>query len=71
MTRFANEGVRADQPFVDLMKAHKDGFARFKGDIKEYVAKHWVGHYNPLGNHCCANAIRPSLLARLNPKPWS
>ena len=82
VTRFAKEGVRADQPFVDfmtkrgapfvdLMKAHMDDFAHYKGDIKEYVAKHWVGHYNPLGNYFCAHAIRPYLLALLNPKPLS
>lgn len=78
--RFVKEGVRADQPFVDfmkqralpvvdLMKAHVDDFALFKGDIKDYLAKHWIGHYNPLGNHFCANAILPQLVELLDPKP--
>ena len=44
-------------------------FALFKGDIKDYVAKHWVGHYNPRGNFFCAQAILPRLIEMLNPKP--
>lgn len=82
VTRFAKEGVRADQPFVDyltkrgqpfvdLMKDHMDDFARYKTDIKDYVAKHWVGHYNPRGNQFCAFAMLPKLVAMLNPKPMS
>lgn len=82
VTRFAKEGVRADQPFVDFMKrrgqpfvdlmqAHMDDFAPYKTGIEDYVAKHWVGHYNPRGNQFCAFAILPKLLERLNPKPLS
>ncbi len=78
--RYLKEGVRVDQPFVDflqqrslpvvdLMKAHQDDFASFKGSTKEYVAKYWIGHYTPLGNHFCANAIRPQLVKLLEPKP--
>ena len=80
VSRFVTEGVRADQPFVDfmkrrglpvvdLMKAHMDDFALFKGDIKDYLAKHWVGHYNPRGNQFCANTIRQPLIDLLEPKP--
>jgi len=82
VTRFAKEGVRADQPFVDfmkqrgqpfidLMKDHMDDFAQYRSDIKDYVAKHWVGHYNPRGNQFCAFAILPKLVELLNPKPMS
>jgi hypothetical protein len=78
--QYAKDGVRADQPFVDflkqsglpvvdLMKAHIDNFALFKGSIQEYVTKYWIGHYNPLGNHFCADAIRPQLVEMLEPKP--
>ena len=80
VTRFATEGVRADQPFVefmkqrgqpfvDLMQAHMDDFGQYKSDIKDYVAKHWVGHYNPRGNQFCAFAILPKLVELLAPKP--
>jgi hypothetical protein len=58
-------------PFVDLMKEHLDDFAQYQSDIKDYVAKHWVGHYNPRGNHFCAFAILPALIALLDPKPMS
>ncbi len=80
VSRFVKEGVRADQPFVDfmtrrglpfvdLMKDHMDDFALFKGDIKDYLARFWVGHYNPRGNHFCANAILPKLVELLEPRP--
>jgi len=82
VARFATEGVRADQafvdflqqrklPVVDLMQAHVDDFALFKGEIKAYLAKHWIGHYNPLGNFFCASAILPPLVELLDPKPLS
>jgi len=80
--RFLQEEVRADQPFVDwlkwrsspvvdLLEAHKADFAQFKGDLKSYLAKFWVGHYNPHGNHFCAFAILPKLLEMLEPKPMA
>ena len=80
VTRFAREGVRADQSFVDFLKRrsspvvdlmceHMSDFGQFKGDIKDYVAKHWVGHYNPRGNFFCAQAILPRLIEMLNPRP--
>lgn len=80
VTRFVTEGVRADQPFVDflkqrgspvvdLMQAHMDDFALIKGDLKAYLAKYWVGHYNPRGNFFCAYAMMSKLVEMLNPKP--
>jgi hypothetical protein len=78
--RFVKEGVRADQPFVDflkrrsspvvdLMEAHMADFAQFKGDLRDYLAKFWVGHYNPRGNQFCAFAMLPKLIEMLEPKP--
>jgi hypothetical protein len=80
VAQYLNDGVRADQPFVDfmkqsglpvvdLMKAHADDFASFKGSARDYLAKYWIGHYKPLGNHFCADAIRPQLVEMLEPKP--
>lgn len=80
VTRFVKEGVRADQPFVDFMKQrglpvvdlmqeHRDDFALFKGDIKDYLARYWVGHYNPRGNFFCAHAMLRKLVEMLSPKP--
>jgi hypothetical protein len=56
-------------PMVDLMQSHQDDFASFKDSSRDYLAKYWIGHYNPLGNHFCANAIRPQLIELLEPKP--
>jgi len=78
--RFLKEGTRADQPFVDFMKkrgapfvdlmeAHAADFAQFKGEIKDYLMKFWVGHYNPRGNQFCGFAILPRLVEMLEPKP--
>jgi hypothetical protein len=58
-------------PFVDLIEAHRADFALYKGDIKDYLAKFWVGHYNPLGNQFCAFALLPKLVELLEPKPRS
>jgi len=80
--RFLTEGKRADQafvdwlkrrsaPVVDLMEAHAADFAQFKGDIKDYLARYWVGHYNPRGNQFCSFAILPKLVELLEPKPMS
>ncbi len=80
--RFVREGVRADQPFVDFMKRrglsvvdlmqqHTEDFALFKGDLEDYLAKYWIGHYKPCGNFFCAQAILPRLIEMLEPKPRS
>lgn len=80
VTRFAKEGVRGDQafvdfikkrssPVVDLMEAHMADFATFQGHIKNYVDKHWVGHYNPRGNQFCAYSMKDKLIELLDPKP--
>jgi hypothetical protein len=80
VARFLQEGIRSDQSFVDFLKkrsiqvldlleAHAADFALFKGTVKDYVLKYWVGHYNPLGNFFCAQAILPRLLTVLDPKP--
>ena len=80
VSRYLREGVRADQsfvdfmkqsglPFVDLLDAHQKDFAEFKGGMKDYLAKYWVGHYTPEGNQFCESAIRPKLIDLLEPKP--
>jgi hypothetical protein len=80
--RFAIEGVRNDQPFVDfikqsglpvvdLMEAHMEDVKLFKGDNQAYIAKYWIGHYNPLGNFFCAQTILKTLVDLLVPKPLS
>lgn len=73
-------GVRWDQkfidfvkekklPFVDLAKNHLDDFSNYKMDIKTYLSRYFVGHYNPMGNFFCADAIRDKVIELLDPKP--
>ena len=56
-------------PFVDLLQAHATDFAQFKVTPRQYVNRYYIGHYAPLGNVFCANAIRGPLVRMLDPKP--
>ncbi|MBI3866291.1 MAG: hypothetical protein HY290_30800 [Planctomycetia bacterium] len=78
--QFIEKGVRFDQalvdylketkvPFVDLMQAHADDAARFKGTPEEALKRYFIGHYNPLGNRFCAFAMKDALVRMLDPKP--
>jgi hypothetical protein len=80
VARRIQEGTRWDQPFVDflrskklpvvdLMDAHLGDFAKYKIDVKNYLAQYYIGHYNPRGNHFCAFAIKDRLVEMLDPKP--
>lgn len=76
--RWLNDGHRFDQSFVDffnrrqlpcvdLLKAHTDDYARFAPGVDAYLKRYFIGHYNPLGNHFCAFALKDKLLATLKP----
>jgi hypothetical protein len=59
-------------PYVDLLQAHATDAAQFKGAPEEVLARYFVGrsgHYNPLGNHFCAFALKDALVRLLDPKP--
>lgn len=60
---------QAELPYVDLMQAHAADAARFKGLPAEALSRYFIGHYNPLGNHFCAFAIKDALVRLLDPKP--
>ena len=64
------DGLRQREiAFVDLMQAHADDAGWFKGTPDEALARYFIGHYNPLGNHFCAFAMKDKLVAMLDPKP--
>ena len=74
------DGSRFDQEFVDflerkgltcvdLMAAHVDDYARFNTSVEDYLERYYIGHYNPLGNHFLAFAIKDRLVDMLEPKP--
>jgi hypothetical protein len=56
-------------PYVDLLEAHATDYAKFAPDINGYVSRYFIGHYNPLGNHFCAFAIKDKLVRMLHPPP--
>lgn len=57
------------QTVVDLMQAHADDAAQHKGTAEEALSRYFIGHYNPLGNHFCAFAMKDALVKLLDPKP--
>jgi len=78
--RRLKEGSRFDQsfvdfmdrrrlPYVDLLKAHAADYARFTPGIDPYIGRYFIGHYNPLGNHFCAFAIKQQVVRMLQPPP--
>jgi hypothetical protein len=78
--RWLNDGHRFDQSFVnffnqrqlpcvDLLKAHIDDYAKFAPGVDAYLKQYFIGHYNPLGNHFCAFALKDKLLGTLKPTP--
>lgn len=80
LRRHLNDGHRFDQSFVDffnqrqltyvdLLKAHTDDYARFAPGVDAYLKRYFIGHYNPLGNHFCAFALKERLLGMLKPTP--
>ena len=83
IAQFIKTDVRLDQefidylkeaklPYVDLLQAHAADAARFKGTPEEALGRYFVGksgHYNPLGNHFCAFAMKDALVRLLDPKP--
>ena len=56
-------------PLVDLGQAHFDEFNQFSISLKDYLEKYFIGHYNPLGNMFCAQAIQVKLAEMMDPKP--
>ncbi|MEZ5275126.1 MAG: SGNH/GDSL hydrolase family protein [Opitutaceae bacterium] len=74
-------GIRWDQPFVDFLKARsnpvidlheahlEDHAANYKIELRQYLKRFFMGHYNPRGNAFCARAVKDVLVQVLDPKP--
>ncbi len=56
-------------PLVDLGQAHFNEFSQFSINLKDYLEKYFIGHYNPLGNMFCAQAIQGKLVEMMDIKP--
>ena len=80
LRQFISENKRFDQllidflkhrqlPYVDMMTAHAEDYAKFQLEIAPYLSRYFVGHYNPLGNFFCAFAIKNAIVQMTSPKP--
>jgi hypothetical protein len=81
IAKYINEGIRFDSelvefmknkklPYIDLMETHAKDFLQHNLDMKNYINKYFIGHYNPLGNLFCAYALKDKLVKMLDPKPF-
>ncbi len=57
------------EPLVDLRAAHERDFAQFSCGPEAYRKRYWIGHYNPLGNFFCAQAVKDAVVGLLDPRP--
>jgi hypothetical protein len=80
ISRYLETGTRPDRsfidaleakqlPYVDLLQVHIDDFSKFNCDISSYLARYFIGHYNPHGNFFCACALKDQVVRMLDPKP--
>jgi len=55
--------------FVDTLAKHIEDFRAFKISPREYIARYYIGHYSPRGNHFFAFAVKDAIVDWLDPKP--
>ena len=56
--------------FADTLRKHVEDYASFACSPQEYAARFYVrNHYNPMGNHFFAFAVKNQLVDWLDPKP--
>jgi hypothetical protein len=55
--------------YVDTLVKHVDDYKDFRCTPEEYVARYYIGHYSPHGNHFFAYAIKDEIVAWLDPPP--
>ncbi len=55
--------------FVDTLQKHVEDFRAFRLSPRAYVGRYYIGHYNPLGNHFFAFAVKEAVVDWLDPKP--
>jgi hypothetical protein len=81
IAKYINEGIRLDTelikfikaknlPYIDLMELHSQDYLQYNLEMKAYINKYFIGHYNPLGNFFCAYGIKDRLVEMLDPKPF-
>ena len=60
---------RNEVPYVDALQSHVDDYRSFRVSPQEYIDRFYVGHYNPMGNHFFAFAVKDAIVDWLDPKP--
>ena len=54
--------------YVDSMQSHVDDYQSFCITLQQYIDRFYVGHYNPMGNHFFAFAVKNAIVNWLTPK---
>jgi hypothetical protein len=67
--RVINHIKKKQFPLVDLGQAHLDDFKSFNIEIKNYLKRYYIGHYNPFGNMFCAQEIIKKMIGIMSDKP--
>jgi len=60
---------RSQIPYVDLLQKHVEDYQQFNLSPRAYVARYFIGHYSPRGNHFVAFAMKNQVVEWLEPKP--
>jgi hypothetical protein len=55
--------------FVDSLEKHREDFADFHLNARDYIKRYYIGHYSPAGNHFFAFAVKDAFVGWLDPKP--
>ena len=56
-------------PYGDALVKHEEDYKNFKISPREYAKRFYWGHYNPMGNHFFAFAVKDAIVGWLDPKP--
>jgi hypothetical protein len=52
-----------------MLPLFEQEFARSKMGTEEFIARHYIGHHTPAGNHFTAMAMKDAVVKWLEPKP--
>jgi len=55
--------------FFDMNEVHLEDFKKFNLSMNDYMARYFIGHYKPSGNHFFAYSIKDTIVNWLDPKP--
>ncbi|MFC1606508.1 hypothetical protein ACFL47_00940 [Candidatus Latescibacterota bacterium] len=80
IARELNGAPRFDQSFVDWMKDKpypvidmrdyfREDFSSYKGTVKAYLDRYYIGHHTPAGNFLFAWALKDRIVEWLEPAP--